>query len=116
MVHSIKRDIALNGGDLLDSGFFSDITVICDERAWNLHRAILSSRCQWFEKALQGNSKKSNDPPFFIESVAEEEFDCIVTWIYTGEAKIIPQAFADEYNGFERLGVFEETRGYLREH
>ncbi len=45
---------------LLQSGLFSDVTVKCGERTWNLHKNILCSRNIWFEKALTGNYEVSS--------------------------------------------------------
>ncbi|KAK7943490.1 uncharacterized protein PG986_012603 [Apiospora aurea] len=42
---------------LLKTGEYADLRVTCGDREWNLHRNILASRCDWFDKALGGNFK-----------------------------------------------------------
>lgn len=39
---------------LLRSGNFADVEIVCGERTWKCHRAILTSRSVWFHKALSG--------------------------------------------------------------
>ncbi|KAI1641163.1 hypothetical protein F4809DRAFT_636933 [Biscogniauxia mediterranea] len=42
---------------LMTSGRFSDVKIICGTRTWMLHRVILTTRCLWFDKALNGEFK-----------------------------------------------------------
>ena len=37
------------------SGAFSDCRVSCEDRVWNLHRLVLSTRSTFFKAALGGN-------------------------------------------------------------
>lgn len=40
---------------LLSTGVFSDVTVRCEGREWNLHKAILCKDSTFFRKELTGN-------------------------------------------------------------
>ncbi|KAK6856546.1 hypothetical protein PG995_006733 [Apiospora arundinis] len=40
--------------DLYQTGKYSDIKVRCEDRTWNLHRAVICQRCPYFEKAFSG--------------------------------------------------------------
>lgn len=40
---------------LFETGSFADATIVCGERTWKVHKALLSSRCKWFERAFFGN-------------------------------------------------------------
>lgn len=39
---------------LLQSGNFADVKIVCGDRSWDCHIAILTSRSTWFRKALAG--------------------------------------------------------------
>lgn len=54
----------LSSRGLLESGKFSDMKVSCGDRTWNLHKAILSDRCPFFENALTGGFKARNTSPY----------------------------------------------------
>ncbi|KAI0154919.1 hypothetical protein GGR57DRAFT_465421 [Xylariaceae sp. FL1272] len=41
----------------LESALFADVTVVCGDKTWKLHRNILCSRCTYFQKGLTGNFK-----------------------------------------------------------
>lgn len=49
-----NADISLFG-----TGNFADATIVCGDRTWKVHRAILSSRCKWFKAAFFGNLEVS---------------------------------------------------------
>lgn len=40
---------------LFETGNFADATIVCGDRTWKVHKAILSSRCKWFKAAFFGN-------------------------------------------------------------
>lgn len=42
---------------LFQSGMLADSEVRCGARAWKVHKAILCTRSEWFEKALIGHYK-----------------------------------------------------------
>ncbi|KAK7720246.1 hypothetical protein SLS63_009918 [Diaporthe eres] len=46
--------------ELLSSGNFSDVEVVCGNRSWKCHGAILVPRCVWFRKALMGHFKEAS--------------------------------------------------------
>lgn len=51
---NITWQLTLPLHSLLESGNFSDAEIVCGERSWKCHRAILTSRSTWFRKALSG--------------------------------------------------------------
>ncbi|KAI1283358.1 BTB/POZ protein [Xylaria sp. FL0933] len=73
--------------ELLMSGQFSDVTVKCGDKSWNLHRNILSARCEYFREALEvETSKKSPKPSMVIEDVDPVHVNWIIYFIYTEKA------------------------------
>ncbi|KAG8157976.1 hypothetical protein KVR01_012248 [Diaporthe batatas] len=70
--------------DLLSSGNFSDVEVVCGDRSWKCHGAILVPRCLWFRKALTGPFQESNTRKI---TLAEEDpicIDLVLKYIYGG--------------------------------
>lgn len=45
---------------LFETGNFADATIVCGDRTWKVHKALLSSRCKWFERAFFGNLSVSS--------------------------------------------------------
>ncbi|KAI1125925.1 BTB/POZ protein [Nemania abortiva] len=80
----IKRKAAACDGELLETGKFSDITVKCGKRTWNLHRAILTSRCKYFRAALENDKfKEAQDKVIEIHDQDPDQVDWVIRFIYT---------------------------------
>ncbi|KAI3330721.1 hypothetical protein F4824DRAFT_504798 [Ustulina deusta] len=68
--------------DLLDLASLSDVVVQCGAKTWNLHRAILAQRSQWFRKALLGGFQEAKTKTIRIEEFNEDAVDSIIKHIY----------------------------------
>lgn len=71
---------------LLQTGLFSDVKVTCKDRTWNLHKNILCSRSQWFDRALNGHFVESKTGVVDITNFEPSEIDCLLAYVYTGRA------------------------------
>ncbi|KAK0724207.1 BTB/POZ protein [Lasiosphaeris hirsuta] len=69
---------------LLDTGWFSDVTVKCGDRIWRLHKNILCTRSVWFEKALTGRFEESKTGHVDIQNFDPEAIGWLIRYIYTG--------------------------------
>ncbi|KAI0424305.1 hypothetical protein F5Y09DRAFT_324728 [Xylaria sp. FL1042] len=86
----IKRRFSLvtrSNEELFTSGLFSDVTVKCGDKTWNLHRNILSARCEYFRVALQVNaSKESPGRSIKIRDLDPVHVNWVIFFIYTEKA------------------------------
>ncbi|KAK7992564.1 hypothetical protein PG988_001358 [Apiospora saccharicola] len=75
--------------DVADSdertGIFSDLKVVCGGREWNLHRNILSSRCEWFDKALRGDFREAHTQEIMIQEFDPGDIELMLEYIYIGD-------------------------------
>ncbi|KAI0007018.1 hypothetical protein F4779DRAFT_619991 [Xylariaceae sp. FL0662B] len=84
---------------LLTSGFFSDVKVQCGAQTWKLHKVILSSRCAWFNKALNGKFKEAETGIVKINDFKAEEIEWLCKFIYTGVLPIKDDNKQDIFTG-----------------
>ncbi|CAJ2513228.1 Uu.00g013470.m01.CDS01 [Anthostomella pinea] len=70
---------------LLQSGRYSDVDVKCGTMTWKAHRFILSSRCAWFDKALNGRFKEAAIGVVVIENFESTQIDALIKYLYSGE-------------------------------
>ncbi|KAL7628534.1 hypothetical protein AAE478_000049 [Parahypoxylon ruwenzoriense] len=91
---------------LLNSGWFSDVKVNCGGRSWELHRAIICPRSEYFNKASNGYF---GDP---------EIIDFVIKFIYTAEVPDLTQGrrldliMATDY--FRVPGLLNELLGRMK--
>ncbi|KAK4182685.1 BTB/POZ protein [Podospora australis] len=83
-----KERFLSSDAKLLETGLFSDVTVRCQDREWNLHKAILCTRSEWFEKALNGKFQEAQTGIVKIEDFEPEAVNWVVRYIYTGACHI----------------------------
>ncbi|KAI1079580.1 hypothetical protein F5B20DRAFT_590444 [Whalleya microplaca] len=95
---------------LLTSGFLSDVEVQCGTRTWKLHKVILSSRCVWFNKALNGKFSEAESGIVKIQDFEADQIDDLLKFIYTGVLSIKDQ---DEQGVFAAPIKHYETGDYF---
>ncbi|TPX12628.1 uncharacterized protein E0L32_000805 [Thyridium curvatum] len=69
---------------LLRSGYLTDIKIICGDRKWSAHKAILGSRSQWLKNAMGGGPEQGLIDEIRIEDQDSDLVDCILVYLYTG--------------------------------
>ncbi|XDG02426.1 hypothetical protein ABKA04_002041 [Annulohypoxylon sp. FPYF3050] len=85
-----KDSRKLNLMSLFTSGSGSDITIVCDDKQWKLHKKVLAARCEKFKREIDQDSE--NEINEIIIAGDKDLLDAIFAWIYTRE---MPDAYKD---------------------
>ncbi|KAH9995351.1 BTB/POZ protein [Xylariaceae sp. FL0662B] len=83
----VKNNIFSEGDEeLLASGLFSDVKVICGDQTWSLHRSVICPRCSYFAKAFTGHFMEAKTREITIREQDPVGVNWIIAFIYTGKA------------------------------
>lgn len=96
-VQPLKNDMF----DLLQKGSCSDVTLLFNGIKFPAHKAILSSRCTYFQELfLQLDQKSNTEVPVHIsvEGITEDMFSTLLQYLYTGD-------FPNHTSGLESLDM-----------
>ncbi|KAK7973702.1 N-acetylglucosaminyl-phosphatidylinositol de-N-acetylase [Apiospora arundinis] len=96
--------------DLYQTGKYSDIKVRCEDRTWNLHRAVICQRCPYFEKAFSGPFIEAQNAELVLEDFSKDDVEIALIYLY---ARIVPASlrkatFRESYRIFlvaDYLGI-----------
>ncbi|KAF2666733.1 POZ domain-containing protein [Microthyrium microscopicum] len=91
--------------EYLQSGEFSDVTIICRDHTWKAHRMVLSAQSLWFKKACSGHFKEAKERIITIEDDKPELIRSMIKFIYTGERHFEDDSFLDYFEMY-RLGDY----------
>ncbi|KAK8003872.1 PEP8-vacuolar sorting targeting [Apiospora arundinis] len=69
---------------MLKSGEFADAEVECRGRTWAVHKVIVCSRSQWFNRAFRGKFKEATDSKVVIHDEDPDHIDWLLRYIYGG--------------------------------
>ncbi|ORY69889.1 uncharacterized protein BCR38DRAFT_481049 [Pseudomassariella vexata] len=115
---------------LFETGNFADFIVKCDGREWKLHKAILTSRSEWFRRAICGDFKEARENELVLEEKDPDSVHAMLLWVYTKTCQSFdPSIFANEdllYGAYAELyktadfflqaDLKKEVRGLLAAH
>ncbi|XP_065215569.1 uncharacterized protein LOC135842128 [Planococcus citri] len=71
--------------EYLNDGTFSDVTIKVEDKAYHLHRVVLSLKSAYFQKLFARNFIEHNQKEIELRTVEVSIFDCIVTYIYEND-------------------------------
>mmetsp|Transcript_9834 Transcript_9834/g.24212 ORF Transcript_9834/g.24212 Transcript_9834/m.24212 type:complete len:498 (-) Transcript_9834:215-1708(-) len=73
-------------GALFESGKFTDLTLVCQNRNFNVHRVVLAAQSNVFAAQLFGDMKESRQTVIEISEGCEPEiFESFLRFLYKGE-------------------------------
>ncbi|KAI1495834.1 BTB/POZ protein [Biscogniauxia marginata] len=70
---------------LLNSGILADVEVICGDKTWKLHKAIICPRSKYFEKAFTGKFTEAQTNRIIVQDQHPIHMNWVVYFIYTGK-------------------------------
>nr|OQO16317.1 hypothetical protein B0A51_14882 [Rachicladosporium sp. CCFEE 5018] len=71
-------------GSLLETGEFSDFAVICGERKWKVHMAILCPQSAYFRSACAGQYSEAGSGQLDLSCEDEAALDAMINYMYHG--------------------------------
>lgn len=75
---------------MLQTGLLSDLEIVVGDKTFKVHRNILGSRCEYFNKLFKSQMKDSNSNKLYFEH-DPEYFEVILHYFYTGLYKVTPE-------------------------
>ena len=69
---------------LSDFDHLSDVTLVCDDRRFAAHKAILGSRCRFFEAMLGGKFAEASKREVQVDSMSAATLRHLLVYLYTG--------------------------------
>ena len=73
-----------------EKGYFSDVTLACEDKEVKAHKLILSSCSPFFKRLLVKKHVASNvHPLIFLRVVEAEQLEAVLAFMYQGEVNII---------------------------
>nr|OQO16318.1 hypothetical protein B0A51_14883 [Rachicladosporium sp. CCFEE 5018] len=70
---------------LLETGQFADSVVVCEDREWKLHKAIVCPRSDYFMKAYGGNFSEASEGRIDLSCDDGDVLDALNTYLYHGQ-------------------------------
>ncbi len=68
---------------------FTDLDIIVQERTFHLHKAILASSCDYFDKLLSSGLRESSEDAITIFEITSSSFASVIEFIYLQECSFL---------------------------
>lgn len=76
-----------SGESLFRQEQFSDATLVVNGEKWPVHKSILCTRSEYFEKAFTGKFREANTSELIIDGHSTLAVDNVLHYLYTGTGK-----------------------------
>ncbi|KAI1200359.1 BTB/POZ protein [Nemania serpens] len=73
------------GPKLLESGDYSDFTLVCEDQKFRVHKSIVCAQCPVFAAATKGGFKEAETNTFHVVDFKPVTLKCMLQYMYTGK-------------------------------
>jgi len=80
---------------------FSDVTLVCEDQQFKVHKLILAARSEYFRRMFAAGYAESNSKEIKVYDVQPAVMRAVLKFLYTGEVDL---RLADAALGFETVG------------
>ncbi|KAK1753705.1 hypothetical protein QBC47DRAFT_430607 [Echria macrotheca] len=108
------RRFLSNDLGLLQSGAFSDATVMCIKKEWKVHKTILCTRSPWFAAHIEKHTGENGElKPILLHDYPEAHVETLLNFIYSGTLDMTKYAldqgsfviYTELYNLGRKFGI-----------
>ncbi|KAI0114525.1 BTB/POZ protein [Nemania sp. FL0031] len=78
-------NLALMGERLLSSGDYSDLTIVCKDHEFRVHKSIVCAQSPVLAAAMKGPFKEASTNTFHVEEFGPSTVKCMLYYMYTGK-------------------------------
>ncbi|KAK4642578.1 hypothetical protein QC761_0085970 [Podospora bellae-mahoneyi] len=90
------KQVTLSALLVLETGEFSNGTILADGRTWRVHRMLLSTRSIWFKEAFEkqapDNDHDKEEPEINLRELTTEFVDMLLRTLYSNR---LPDQYLD---------------------
>ena len=80
---------------LLDEPVFSDVCFLVEGKTIHVHKAVLATRCEYFQAMFSSKMDECNKVQIPIDGIAYDTFMALLEFIYTGSLSCDPAITVD---------------------
>ncbi|KAI1751274.1 BTB/POZ protein [Xylaria castorea] len=82
--------------NVLNSGDYSDLTLVCEGQEFQVHKAIVCAQSPVLATALKGGFKEAKTNTFHVADFDPTTVKCMLDYMYTGKYEQMPPGFCDD--------------------
>nr|OQO09832.1 hypothetical protein B0A51_17540 [Rachicladosporium sp. CCFEE 5018] len=82
---ALKKPKVTSHGELLSTGNFADFVIVCGEKEWKVHKAIICPQSEYFTKAFNGQYNEGKSGRIDLSSDDEAALNEFIKYLYTNE-------------------------------
>ena len=83
--------------------FFSDVSVACSGKLYEVHKLVLSSCSDYFSTILRETNCPK--PVIILKDISSDDFEALLSYMYLGEVNVLQDNLASLLRAAESLGI-----------